>query len=96
MAKNYFDRYVWLIDTINRHGHISKSGIDELWRRSPLSEKQEREVPECSVYRFRLVPTYDFRQEIMSHGSDYKVLSPDWLRDEIKADATRMYNNYTK
>ena len=23
MAKNYFDRYIWLIDTINRHGHIS-------------------------------------------------------------------------
>ena len=22
MAKNYFDRYVWLIELINRHGYI--------------------------------------------------------------------------
>lgn len=25
MAKNYFDRYIWLIDVINRHGHIMMS-----------------------------------------------------------------------
>ena len=27
MAKNYFDRYVWLIGVINRHGHISFKDI---------------------------------------------------------------------
>ncbi len=63
-----------------------------------LHQSQERilETPEYSVYRFRLVPTYDFRQEIMSHGSDYEVLSPGWLRDEIKADVVRMYNKYAQ
>ena len=37
MAKNYFDRYVWLIDLIGRHGHISFSDISRAWARSPLN-----------------------------------------------------------
>ncbi len=44
MAKNYFDHYVWLIDTINRHGHITKKEIDELWYRSSLNEKGDRSL----------------------------------------------------
>ena len=38
MAKNYFNRYVWLIDTINRHGHISLGDISNQWQRSALNE----------------------------------------------------------
>ena len=43
MAKNYFNRYVWLIDTINRHGHISREEISRLWQRSNLNETGEIE-----------------------------------------------------
>lgn len=38
MAKNYFNRYVWLIDTIQRHGYITFSDISDLWRKSTLNE----------------------------------------------------------
>ena len=38
MAKNYFNRYVWLIDTINRHGHISLQEISRQWEMSALNE----------------------------------------------------------
>lgn len=38
MAKNYFNRYVWLIDTINRHGHVSLGEISDQWQRSALNE----------------------------------------------------------
>ena len=37
MAKNYFDRYVWLINLIGRHGHISFADISRAWARSPLN-----------------------------------------------------------
>lgn len=53
MAKNYFNRYVWLIDTINRHGHISKKEIDELWSRSPLNEKRDKELAERTFHNHR-------------------------------------------
>ena len=38
MAKNYFNRYVWLIDLISRHGHITFEEIGKEWRRSPINE----------------------------------------------------------
>ena len=41
MAKNYFNRYVWLIDTIYRHGHISRQDLSDLWERSTLNETGE-------------------------------------------------------
>ena len=53
MAKNYFDRYIWLIDVINRHGHITKKEIDELWYSSSLNEKRDRELPERTFHNHR-------------------------------------------
>ena len=52
MAKNYFNRYVWLIDTIQRHGHISREEIERLWLRSPLNEFGER-LPERTFHNHR-------------------------------------------
>lgn len=53
MAKNYFDRYVWLIDVVNRHGHITKKEIDELWYRSPLNERRDKTLPERTFHNHR-------------------------------------------
>lgn len=41
MAKNYFNRYVWLIDTIQLHGHISLPEISGQWERSSLNDTGE-------------------------------------------------------
>lgn len=38
MAKNYFNRYVWLIDTIRRHGYITFSDISDLWQKASINE----------------------------------------------------------
>lgn len=38
MAKNYFNRYVWLLNTIQTHGYITLAQINELWQESPLNE----------------------------------------------------------
>ena len=42
MARNYFNRYIWLIDVIQRSGHISFEEIDRAWQRSSLNTKGER------------------------------------------------------
>ena len=42
MARNYFNRYIWLVDVIQRSGHISLEDIDRAWRRSSLNPKGER------------------------------------------------------
>ncbi len=50
MAKNYFKRYIWLIDVINRHGYITRSEINDLWYRSPINEYGEKEIPERTFH----------------------------------------------
>ncbi len=52
----------------------------------PLHHTQEvlDKTEDCAIYRYRIKPTYDFRQEILSHGSEVKVLAPEWFVTEIK------------
>ena len=39
MAKSYFNRYVWLLDTIMQHGHITQTDLSDLWQRSALNKE---------------------------------------------------------
>lgn len=38
MAKNFFKRYIWLVDLINRRKYVSFKEISEAWMRSPLND----------------------------------------------------------
>lgn len=38
MAKNYFNRYVWLVDLISMHGYITMQEISRAWQRSSLND----------------------------------------------------------
>ena len=51
-------------------------------------------TPEYTVFRYRLVPTFDLKQEILSRGSTLEVLSPDWFRKEVKAEVEAMSQLY--
>lgn len=42
MAKNYFNRYVWLLDTIMQHGHLTLTDLDYLWQKSAINDHQDR------------------------------------------------------
>lgn len=53
MAKNYFNRYVWLIDLIYRWGHITMEEINRQWSRSSLNENGEREIPERTFFNHK-------------------------------------------
>ena len=47
-----------------------------------------------TVYRYHLVPTFDFKQELLGRGPAVKVLAPDWFRDEIAEDIRQMAKQY--
>ena len=53
MAKNYFNRYVWLIDLIYRRGHITMDEINEQWSRSSLNDMHEKCIPERTFFNHR-------------------------------------------
>ncbi|MBO7071231.1 MAG: WYL domain-containing protein [Bacteroidales bacterium] len=58
------------------------------------SQKKIETTSDYSVFQYRLVPTFDFKQEILSRGPKVKVLAPDWFRDEVAEDIRQMANLY--
>ena len=88
MAKNYFDRYVWLINVINRHGHISFKDISYLWSRSPLNTVGENYLPERTFHNHREAIFDTFGIEIKCDRSlGYYIANSD----DLEADGIRQW-----
>jgi predicted DNA-binding transcriptional regulator YafY len=66
-------------------------------RTLPLhSSQQEIERnDDYSIFRFYMVPSYEFLQELRKYGSDVQVISPESVRSEFAADAESLYDIYT-
>lgn len=47
------------------------------------SQKLIERIDGYSIYEFRVHPTFDFTQEILSHGAAVEVLSPAYYRDQV-------------
>ena len=67
-------------------------------RTLPLhSSQKEIETYEThSVFSYFLVPNEEFFRELRACGKDVLVLSPDWLCQELRADAKLLYNMYNE
>ena len=50
MAKNYFDRYVWMINLINRWGHIPFDEIDNAWIYNSHLNKEGGRLPKRTFF----------------------------------------------
>lgn len=61
----------------------------KFFRTLPLhhSQKEIKNTDEYSIFSYYLSPTYDFIQELLSHGYNVEVLSPQHVRDEIRMHA---------
>ena len=49
---------------------------------------------EFSIFRYFVVPTFEFMQELRKYGSELEVLSPQSLRDEFIDEAGSLYSKY--
>ena len=88
MAKNYFDRYIWLIDTINRHGHISFKEISYLWAHSPVNQLGENYLPERTFHNHREAILDTFGIEIKCDRSlGYYIANSD----DLEVDGIRQW-----
>ena len=80
MAKDYFKRYVWLIDLIGRYGYLSKREIDDYWRSSSLNDEKENHIPERTFHNHRQAILDTFGIEIaFDRGRGYYIANPDDL-----------------
>ena len=62
----------------------------------PLHHTQEEieTNQEYAVFSYRLRPSYDFLQEILSHGVNLEVLKPQWCRERVKQSLEENLKNY--
>ncbi|MBR5117896.1 MAG: WYL domain-containing protein [Muribaculaceae bacterium] len=51
MAKNLIAKYIWIVDTIERRGSISRDLLNELWMQSEFSDGNP--LPRRSFYNYR-------------------------------------------
>ncbi|MDR3252014.1 MAG: WYL domain-containing protein [Tannerella sp.] len=58
------------------------------------SQQEIETTKDYSVFQYYIAPTTDFRQELLSHGEEIEVLSPESFREEIRAIARRMNELY--
>jgi len=58
------------------------------------SQKETETTDEYSIFSYFITPTFDFRQEILSHGAGIEVLSPEWFRKEMKETVQKMNRYY--
>ena len=61
-------------------------GQENYFRALPLHHSQEEveTTEEYGVFSYYLAPTFDFYQEILSHGNFVELLSPETVRNEMK------------
>jgi hypothetical protein len=81
----YVEIKVW--DTFHKRKYIASLPLHH-------SQQEVTHTGEWSVFRYYLCPTYDFRQELLSHGAEVEVLSPQWFRREMAAIACAMNDTY--
>ena len=79
--------------TINVYNEQEKY-LDKL----PLHPSQQRVAKEGDhyVYNYFVVPTFDFKQAILSYGSCLEVVTPKWFADWIADDVEAMHEFYSK
>ncbi len=81
MSRNLLGRYVWLIDTIRRHGAITREKLSELWLRSPVSEGSP--LPRRTFYNYRaaIEELFNINIECDPATYEYSIASGDPHRE---------------
>ena len=88
MAKNYFDRYIWLIGTISRHGHIPFKEISDLWETCSLNDRHGEPLSNRTFFN-HLEAIYDtFGIEIKCDRSQGYYIANS---DDLEGDGIRQW-----
>ena len=88
-ASELFDSsYGIIIGTEEKVEHIEikvYNGQVQYFRSLPLhhSQRETKSTDDYSVFEYDLKPTFDFIQELLSHGPDIEVMEPESLRQKM-------------
>ena len=99
-AEEYFDGCFGINHSDNQKPELIKIKVYgtqvEYLRALPIHESQnEVEInDDWSIFEYRLVPCYNFYQQLLWHREKLEVLEPKHVRDEIKLSIQKMLELY--
>lgn len=99
-AEIFFSHYFGVIveDNVEVENVVLKVNAFQAnyFRSLPLhaSQKETERNETYSLFSYRLTPTFDFRQELLSHGSAVEVLEPLSLRETLADEVRKMSDLY--
>jgi len=70
----------------------------EYLRSLPLhpSQKETERYRDYSVFELKVAPTYDFIKEVLSMGGEVEIISPEYVRQEMKRRVEELLTAYVK
>ena len=99
-AEEYF-KNTYGVTGMDEEPEVIKICIDAMQanylRTLPLHSSQEEieRNDDYSIFRFYMVPSFEFMQELRKYGSNVQVISPESFRTEFAADAESLNDIYT-
>lgn len=75
MSKNLFNRYIWIVDTIRRHGAITREELGRLWMKSGVSGGDP--LPRRTFYNYRNAIEELFKIDIECNPSTFEYYIAD-------------------
>ena len=96
MAKDLFGRYVWIVDTLNRYGKLTRSELNKLWQRSSRGDGEE--IPARTFFHYRRAIEENFNIEILCNAKGEYYINSDnsrqskaytnWILDQHAMSST--------
>ncbi len=86
MARDLISRYVWIVDTLNRYGRLTREDIDRLWMRSHLSDGNP--IPPRTFYHYRRAIEENFHIDILCNRNGEYYIDPG------EDDSNRVLTNW--
>lgn len=80
MARNLLSKYVWLVDTIRRHGALTLKQINEKWQESPLCDDGSV-ISRRTLYNYRQAISDLFKIDIECNTSTFEYRLGDTSED---------------
>ena len=86
MAKNIVNKYIWIVDTIQRYGRITREELNNLWVNSSVSDGNP--MSRRSFYNYRQGIAEMFNIDIENDTSTYEY----YIANDNSAQSSRMLN----
>lgn len=81
MRTDRLNKYIWIVDTVSAHGRITRSELNDLWRRSSLYDGHD--IPHRTFFNYRRAIEEIFSIDILCDNLNrYYIESPGSAQDE--------------